>query len=66
MSGGQLLDERLWTVGEVAEHMRVSDMTVYRLIRSGRLPALKVGRAYRVTGSDLAAYLAASRTPRDG
>jgi excisionase family DNA binding protein len=59
---GPLGSDRLWTVAEVADHMRVSNMTVYRLIKAGELPAIRVGKNYRVRGSDLAAYLDASRT----
>ena len=54
--------DRLWTVSEVAEHMRVSNMTVYRLIKGGQLPALRVGKNYRIRGRELAAYLDASAT----
>ena len=39
---------RLLTVAEVASAMRVSTMTVYRLIKSGDLPAVRVGQNYRV------------------
>ncbi len=48
----------LLTAAEVAEHLRVSTMTIYRLIRRGELPAVRVGRNYRVRQSDLEAYLA--------
>jgi excisionase family DNA binding protein len=48
---------RLFTVAEVAEVMRVSNMTVYRLIRSGELPALRVGKGYRIFESDLERFL---------
>ena len=48
---------RLLTVQEVAEVMRVSRMTVYRLIRAGQLKAVRVGRNYRVREEDLSAYL---------
>lgn len=47
----------LLTVAEVADLFRVSSMTVYRLIRSGELPAVRVGRSYRVREDDLQAYL---------
>ena len=57
-------DSRLWTVAEVAEHMRVSNMTVYRLIKAGQLPAIRVGKNYRIRDADLAEYLDASRTRR--
>jgi excisionase family DNA binding protein len=54
--------QRLLRVEEVAGIMRVSKMTVYRLIRSGELTATRVGRGYRVWDSDLFAYLARGRS----
>ena len=48
---------RLLTVAEVATLMRVSRMTVYRLIRRGQLKAIRVGRNYRVREDDLSEYL---------
>ncbi len=48
---------RLLTVVEVATLMRVSRMTVYRLIRRGHLKAIRVGRNYRVREDDLNEYL---------
>jgi excisionase family DNA binding protein len=36
------------TVAEVAARMRVSKMTVYRLVHAGELPAARVGRSFRV------------------
>ena len=47
----------LLTVAEVAGLLRVSTMTVYRLIRTGELPAVRVGRNYRVRRADLDLYL---------
>jgi excisionase family DNA binding protein len=47
----------LLTAAEVAEKLRVSTMTVYRLIRRGELPAVRVGRNYRVRSGDLETYL---------
>ena len=52
--------QRYLTVAEVAESMRVSKMTVYRLTRSGELPAVRVGRSYRVPQEALEAYLASA------
>ena len=48
---------RLFTAPEVASVMRVSNMPVYRLIRSGELPALRVGKGYRVFEADLERFL---------
>jgi len=50
-------EHRLMTVREVAEAMRVSTMTVYRLIRAGSLPAIRVGKHFRIRPTDLAHYL---------
>jgi excisionase family DNA binding protein len=46
------------TVGEVANALRVSNMTVYRLISSGKLPAVRVGKSYRLREEDVDRYLA--------
>ena len=50
------------TVGEVARQLRVSNMTVYRLINAGDLPAVRIGRSYRLRADDVDAYLAARYT----
>jgi len=55
--------DRLLTVGEVASTMRVSNMTVYRLIKSGQLPAVRVGKNYRIRESEVDRYLS-DRTVR--
>ena len=49
--------DRLLTVGEVAATMRVSNMTVYRLIKGGEVAALRVGKNYRIRESDVDRYL---------
>jgi excisionase family DNA binding protein len=36
------------TVAEVAALMRVSKMTVYRMLHNGEMPAVRVGRSFRV------------------
>ena len=53
---------RFLTVAEVAGLLRVSTMTVYRLIKAGELSAARVGRSYRVTEDDVDRYLASSYT----
>lgn len=54
---GPVLGERLLTVSEVASAMRVSNMTVYRLIKSGQLSAIRVGKNYRIRESEVDRYL---------
>lgn len=45
--------------------MRVSKMTVYRLVHSGEMPAVRVGRSFRVPQDALDAYLATSYIEAD-
>lgn len=45
------------TVAEVASVMRVSRMTVYRLVHSGHLPAVRVGRSFRIPEQAVHEYL---------
>jgi excisionase family DNA binding protein len=54
-SGSQFL-----TVAEVASLMRVSKMTVYRLVHTGELPAVRVGRSFRVHAKAVHDYLETS------
>lgn len=55
---GDLSGVSFLTVAEVAEMMRVSKMTVYRLVRSGELPAIRFGRSFRVPESAVQAAIA--------
>jgi excisionase family DNA binding protein len=56
--GARPLDaDQLLTVGEVAHAMRVSNMTVYRMIKAGDLAAIRVGKNYRIPESDVRRYL---------
>ena len=62
MSSSQLPDSplaqvRFLTVAEVAALMRVSKMTVYRLVHSGELTAVRVGRSFRVPEKAVHDYL---------
>ena len=60
-SGGpgdrSLSEVKFLTVAEVAAVMRVSKMTVYRLVHSGALPAARVGRSFRVPEKAVHDYL---------
>lgn len=47
------------TVAEVAQQLRVSTMTVYRLIHSGELAAARIGKSYRVRPADFDTFVAA-------
>ena len=49
--------QELLTPDEVARYLRVAPQTVYRLLRCGECPGVKVGRQWRVRRSDLEACL---------
>lgn len=51
------MNDVLLTVQEVADALRVHCNTVYRWIDSGQIKALKTGGEYRITESDLKAFL---------
>ena len=57
MSQSQSARARFLTVAEVAGLLRVSNMTVYRLINAGQLPAVRVGKSYRIREDDVDKYL---------
>ena len=52
-----LSEMRFLTVAEVAAVMRVSRMTVYRLVHAGDLASVKIGRSFRVPESAVHDYL---------
>lgn len=51
----------LLTVHEVADRLRVSKMTVYRLCHDGVLPSVRVGKQFRIRESALRVYLRGDR-----
>lgn len=55
--GDPVSDGKFLTVAEVATRMRVSKMTVYRLVHAGDLPAVRVGRSFRVPEEAVNDYL---------
>jgi excisionase family DNA binding protein len=57
VSMSSLSEVRFLTVQEVAALMRVSKMTVYRLVHSGELASVRVGRSFRVPERAVHEYL---------
>jgi excisionase family DNA binding protein len=53
------------TVGEVAEALRVSPMTVYRLVNTHELAALRIGKNIRIRVADLDRFLASGAVATD-
>ncbi|MBN9619437.1 MAG: helix-turn-helix domain-containing protein [Actinobacteria bacterium] len=55
-----LAEVKFLTVAELATVMRVSKMTVYRMVHAGELPAVRVGRSFRVPEKAVHDYLRAA------
>jgi len=53
-------DEQYYTLEQVAKLLQVSQRTIIRLIKTGRLPAVRVGKQWRIARSDLQEYLRSS------
>jgi excisionase family DNA binding protein len=55
-------DEVFLTTEEVLEYLQVNLRTVYRLIKAGKIPAVRVGRQWRFRKRDIDAWLDSQRT----
>src|SRR5438067_11260699 len=60
-----MIDETFLTTEEVLEFLQVNLRTVYRLIKAGKIPAVRVGRQWRFRQRDIDAWLDSQR-PRGG
>src|SRR5262245_10357956 len=60
-----MIDETFLTTEEVLEYLQVNLRTVYRLIKAGKIPAVRVGRQWRFRKRDIDAWLDNQR-PRGG
>jgi len=58
-TGGYSLDnlDKIYTTEQVTEYLQLPKETVWKLIRTGKLPALKIGRHYRIYEKDLKKFL---------
>ena len=56
------MNEKLLTPEQVAERLQVTERTVYAWLRRGNLPALKLGRLWRIRPEDLETFLESART----
>src|SRR5215213_3395322 len=56
------MEEGFLTTEEVLEYLQVNLRTVYRLIKAGKIPAVRVGRQWRFRKSDIDAWLDSQHT----
>ena len=57
MTGAAWNDVKFLTIYELAVMMRISKMSAYRLVRTGELEAIRVGRSYRIPEQAVFAYM---------
>src|ERR1700688_783381 len=57
MTGATWNDVKFLTIYELAVMMRISKMSAYRLVRTGELEAIRVGRSYRIPEQAVISYM---------
>lgn len=51
------MDPEIMTISQVAKYLQISEMTTYKLVNEGKIPAFKIGRHWRVKKEDLGEYI---------
>jgi excisionase family DNA binding protein len=49
--------QRLMTIREIADYLRLSKVTVYKMTRQGKIPALKIGKQWRYDKSEIDSWV---------
>ena len=55
------MNQRFYTVADLADLLAVKPVTIYRMVRRGQLPAVKIGRSIRFSPDDVADFLKSVR-----
>src|SRR5579872_5562437 len=58
-------NNRILTVSELAEHLNVHRITIYRLLKNGSLPGFKIGRVWRFDLDEISNWMASGKAARD-
>lgn len=59
-----MADYKILTVSELAEHLNIHRITVYRLLKNGTLPGFKIGRVWRFDQEEITAWIQTGKGPR--
>jgi excisionase family DNA binding protein len=62
MYNAAMSETQLWTISEVAERLRLHYMTVYRMIRDGKIAAVQVGQSWRISEAEVLRLLKVPQT----
>ena len=61
-----MTDKEFLSIEEAAERLSVDYKTIYRLVRSGEIPAARIGRVYRIKGADFDEFFERSKAVQMG
>jgi len=50
-------DNEIMTISQVAKYLQISEITTYRLVQEGKIPAFKVGRSWRIKREDINEFI---------
>lgn len=50
-------ENEIMTVSEVAEYLKISEVTTYKFVQEGKIPGFKIGRHWRIKRSDLDEFI---------
>ena len=50
-------EDEIMTVTDVAEYLKISEVTTYKFVQEGKIPGFKIGRHWRVKRSDLSEFI---------
>lgn len=51
------MDAEILTISQVAKYLQISEVTTYKLVNEGKIPAFKIGRHWRVKKKDLGEFI---------
>ncbi len=60
-----MAEHRILTVSELASHLNVHRITIYRLLKSGSLPGFKIGRVWRFDLDEIGTWMQSGRAARE-
>lgn len=60
-----MAEHRILTVSELAGHLNVHRITIYRLLKSGSLPGFKIGRVWRFDLDEIGTWMQSGRAARE-
>ncbi|WP_252187810.1 helix-turn-helix domain-containing protein [Anaeromonas frigoriresistens] len=50
-------DDEIMTISEVANYLKISEVTTYKFVKEGKIPGFKIGRHWRVKKEDLTEFI---------